>query len=127
MLTAFRGAMSVPDVTAAAKDIACAIPNLHFGELFDGLKEVGPLLATAIPLGVYNFTEGMDNARVAAVGVVLSFIGLIHAPEVGWNMNGPVALGYLFVAVVCGAFAATRPEPRVPDAEEVELDRVHGG
>ncbi|GAA0227729.1 regulator [Cryptosporangium japonicum] len=305
------GAMSVPDVSAAAKDIAFAIPNFHFGELFDGLREVGPLLATAIPLGVYNFTEGMTNVEsaatagdnynlrsilladgagavigaalgspfppavyvghpgwkaaggragyslatgvviailcflgmfsllgailptaaivpillyiglligaqafqatprahaaavvaalipniaswaagqmdnalaaagttaaavgedalanagvvygglntlgqgavlagmvlgalvvflidkkfvgatvVAAVGAVLSFVGLIHAPEVGWNMNGPVALGYLFVAIVCAAFAATRPAPRVRDAEEIELDRLHGG
>jgi AGZA family xanthine/uracil permease-like MFS transporter len=60
------GAMSVPDVTAAAKDIAFAFPHLKFGLLVDGLKNMSPLLATAIPLGVYNFTEAMTNVESAA-------------------------------------------------------------
>ena len=60
------GAMSVPDVTAAAKDIAIAIPDLRFDLLFDGLADLAPLLATAIPLGVYNFTEAMSNVESAA-------------------------------------------------------------
>src|SRR3954454_14557813 len=60
------GYMSGPDVTAAAKDIAIAIPDLKFGLLFDGLKDISPLLATAIPLGVYNFTEAMSNVESAA-------------------------------------------------------------
>jgi adenine/guanine/hypoxanthine permease len=58
--------MSVPDVTAAAKDIAIGLPTLHLGTLFAGLSHVAPLLATAIPLGVYNFTEGMTNVESAA-------------------------------------------------------------
>ncbi len=61
------GAMSVPDVTAAAKDIAFSLPTFHFGNLISGLGEVSPLLATAIPLGVYNFTEAMTNVESAAV------------------------------------------------------------
>ncbi|WP_422769626.1 regulator [Plantactinospora sp. WMMC1484] len=305
------GAMSVPDVSAAAGDIALGLPSFQFGLLFDGLSEMAPLLATAIPLGVYNFTEGMtnvesaatagdsynlrsvlladgagavigaalgspfppavyvghpgwkaaggrsgysmatgvviavlcflgmfgllatifptaaivpillyiglligaqafqatprihgaavvaalvpniaawatgqmDNALAAAgttaaevgdsalagagvvydgllvlgqgailaglvlgavvvfiidkrflraaifagVGALLSFIGLIHGERIEWNANGQVALGYLFVAVVCGLFALARIPPRVPDAEELELDRQHGG
>jgi AGZA family xanthine/uracil permease-like MFS transporter len=60
------GAMSVPDVTAAAKDIAFAFPHLKIGLLVDGLKNMAPLLATAIPLGVYNFTEAMTNVESAA-------------------------------------------------------------
>jgi AGZA family xanthine/uracil permease-like MFS transporter len=305
------GAMHTPDVTSAAKDIALSLPTFHFGNLFSGLSNISPLLATAIPLGVYNFTEGMtnvesaasagdnynlrsvlladgfgavigsalgspfppavyighpgwkgaggrsgysmatgvviavlcflgmfgllgavlplpaivpillyiglligaqafqvtprahaaavvaallpniaswatgliDNALAAAgtnasavgesklenagvvyngllmfgegailaglvlgaivafiidkrfvsaaifagAGSVLSFVGLIHGAKVTWDANGEVALGYLFLAVVCLAFAATRPEPRVPDAEEIELERLHGG
>jgi AGZA family xanthine/uracil permease-like MFS transporter len=58
--------MSVPDVTAAAKDIAFAFPHLKVGLLFDGLRDMAPLLATAIPLGVYNFTEAMTNVESAA-------------------------------------------------------------
>ncbi|WP_127504591.1 regulator [Actinoplanes solisilvae] len=60
------GAMSVPDVTSAARDIAFAFPHLKFGLLLDGLADMAPLLATAIPLGVYNFTEAMTNVESAA-------------------------------------------------------------
>jgi hypothetical protein len=42
------------------------------------------------------------NAAIAsAVGAVLSFIGLIHAPQVEWAANPQVALGYLFFGLVC--------------------------
>ncbi|MFI7501626.1 regulator [Streptomyces sp. NPDC049687] len=305
------GAMSGSALSAAADDITFALPGLHLGTLFSGLSDVAPLLATAIPLGVYNFTEGMSNVESAAAagdsynlrsvlladgagavigaalgspfppavyvghpgwkkaggrtgysfatgavialmcflgmfgllqavfpvaaivpillyiglligaqafqfspkahaaavvaalvpnlaswavgqidnalaaagtnaakvgesslessgvvyhglmvlgqgailaglilgafvafvidkrfipaavvclsGALLSFVGLIHAPQVGWNENGEVSLGYLMTAVLCGAFALTRPAPRVPDPEEVALDRLHGG
>jgi adenine/guanine/hypoxanthine permease len=60
------GAMSVPDVTAAARDIAFAFPHLKFDLLVEGLRDMAPLLATAIPLGVYNFTEAMTNVESAA-------------------------------------------------------------
>jgi len=60
------GFMSVPDVSAAAKDIAVGIPTLQLDLLTSGLKDIGPLLATAIPLGIYNFTEGMTNVESAA-------------------------------------------------------------
>ncbi len=60
------GYMSVPDVSAAAKDIAVAVPHLDVGRLAAGLADVSPLLATAIPLGVYNFTEAMTNVESAA-------------------------------------------------------------
>lgn len=60
------GFMSVPDVTSAAKDIAIGLPTLQLDLLLSGLKDIGPLLATAIPLGIYNFTEGMSNVESAA-------------------------------------------------------------
>lgn len=60
------GYMSVPDVSAAAKDIALSLPTFHIGTLINGLRDISPLLATAIPLGVYNFTEGMTNVESAA-------------------------------------------------------------
>ena len=60
------GFMSVPDVTSAAKDIAIGIPTFQLDLLLNGLKDIGPLLATAIPLGIYNFTEGMSNVESAA-------------------------------------------------------------
>ena len=60
------GYMSVPDVSCRRKDIAIALPNLHIDMLLDGLGDLAPLLATAIPLGVYNFTEAMSNVESAA-------------------------------------------------------------
>jgi AGZA family xanthine/uracil permease-like MFS transporter len=60
------GFMSAPDVSAAAHDITMGLPTLQFGMLGSGLSHIGPLLATAIPLGIYNFTEGMSNVESAA-------------------------------------------------------------
>ena len=36
------------------------------GAVFAGLASIGPLLATAIPLGIYNFTEAMNNVESAS-------------------------------------------------------------
>jgi AGZA family xanthine/uracil permease-like MFS transporter len=36
------------------------------GEVWRGLIDVAPLLVTAIPLGIYNFVEAMDNVESAA-------------------------------------------------------------
>ncbi len=60
------GYMSTPDVVAAAQNVALSLPTFDFGRLADGLANVAPLLATAIPLGIYNFTEGMANVESAA-------------------------------------------------------------
>ena len=60
------GFMSVPDVTASVKEIALAVPSLHVDMLAHGLGGLAPLLATAIPLGVYNFAEAMSNVESAA-------------------------------------------------------------
>src|SRR5664279_4716927 len=60
------GYMSAPDVSEAAKNIAVGLPSLQLHLLAHGLSDIGPLLATAIPLGIYNFTEGMTNVESAA-------------------------------------------------------------
>ncbi|MCX5042906.1 regulator [Aldersonia sp. NBC_00410] len=60
------GYMSAPDVSEAASNIAVGLPDLRLDLLFDGLGNLAPLLATAIPLGVYNFTEAMSNVESAA-------------------------------------------------------------
>jgi adenine/guanine/hypoxanthine permease len=61
------GYMSVPDVISAAQNVAVSLPTFNFARLGDGLADVAPLLATAIPLGIYNFTEGMTNVESASV------------------------------------------------------------
>ena len=60
------GYMHPADVSAAAHDIVTGLPSFQFDLLWRGLSEIGPLLATAIPLGIYNFTEGMTNVESAA-------------------------------------------------------------
>src|SRR6478736_1924215 len=60
------GFMSAPDVGQAVSDIAVGIPDLRLDLLFSGLSNLAPLLGTAIPLGVYNFTEAMSNVESAA-------------------------------------------------------------
>lgn len=60
------GYMSAPDVSSAASHITMGLPGLHLHMLGTGLSDIGPLLATAIPLGIYNFTEGMTNVESAA-------------------------------------------------------------
>ena len=121
------GYMSVPDVAAAASDIAIAVPTLNLALLFDGLGGMAPLLATAIPLGVYNFLEAMSNVESAAAAgdsynlrsvlladgtgaIVGSALGSPFPPAVyighpGWKEAGGRA-GYsmasgLFIALLC--------------------------
>ena len=60
------GHMSAPDVSQAVSDIAVGVPDLRLDMLFSGLANLAPLLGTAIPLGVYNFTEAMSNVESAA-------------------------------------------------------------
>ncbi len=60
------GFMSAPDVSKAISDIAIGIPHLRINLLLSGLSHLAPLLGTAIPLGVYNFTEAMSNVESAA-------------------------------------------------------------
>ncbi len=60
------GFMETAKVGDAAEAIAVGIPSLNLDLLFNGLEGISPLLATAIPLGIYNFTEAMSNVESAA-------------------------------------------------------------
>jgi adenine/guanine/hypoxanthine permease len=97
----------------------------QFGtEVLSGLSDVAPLLVTAIPLGVYNFTEGMNNVESAATAgdnynlrhilladgagaVIGSFLGSPFPPAVyighpGWKAVGG-RIGYsLATGIVIG-------------------------
>ena len=96
-------------------------------EVISGLSDVAPLLATAIPLGVYNFTEGMNNVESASAAgdnynlrhilladgagaVIGSFLGSPFPPAVyighpGWKAVGG-RIGYslatgVVIAIIC--------------------------
>ena len=60
------GYMSPMEVTKAVSTFAPHLPSFNLRELLLGMKDFGPLLATAIPLGIYNFTEAMNNTESAA-------------------------------------------------------------
>ena len=95
--------------------------------MLHGLRDIAPLLATAVPLGVYNFAEGMSNVESAAAAgdrypvrqvlaadgigaIVGSFLGSPFPPAVyighpGWKQVGG-RIGYslvtgIVVALVC--------------------------
>ena len=54
------------------------------GDAFVGMAEVMPLLITAIPLGIYNFTEGMNNVESAsAAGDNYSLRNVLLADGIG--------------------------------------------
>lgn len=64
----FTGLEHVVDPTAvgaafSAFGLHLPFPSGHFAK---GLAGIGPLLVTAIPLGIYNFTEGMNNVESAS-------------------------------------------------------------
>jgi AGZA family xanthine/uracil permease-like MFS transporter len=64
----FCGLDSIVDPHAVGA--ACSAFGLHLplpsGHFLTGLQGIGPLLVTAIPLGIYNFTEGMNNVESAS-------------------------------------------------------------
>ena len=60
------GYMDGAAVSDGVEAIAVGAPTLNFDLLWNGLEGISPLLATAIPLGIYNFTEAMSNVESAA-------------------------------------------------------------
>ena len=64
-------------------------------------------------------------AIASSVGAVLSFIGLIHAPEVGWAANPEVALGDLFFGIVCVAYSFLPGAKDPVDVDESDIVAGH--
>ena len=90
--------------------------------LGEGAVLVGLILGTMVTFILEK--KFLYAAIASAVGAVLSFIGLIHAPEVAWAANPEVALGYLFFGIVCVAYSFL---PGAKDPVEVdEADIVAG-
>ncbi|MDE2516742.1 MAG: hypothetical protein KGL12_12000 [Rhodospirillales bacterium] len=59
-------------------------PPLPTLAVLAGLSHVGPLLVTAVPLGIYNFTEGMNNVESAgAAGDEYSLRRVLIADGIG--------------------------------------------
>jgi AGZA family xanthine/uracil permease-like MFS transporter len=72
----------------------------------------GAILAGLVLGSIVAFIIDKNFLAAAAyclAGAVLGFIGLIHGEQVGWNVGGQIALGYLFAGVVLlGYWAVSR-------------------
>jgi adenine/guanine/hypoxanthine permease len=123
-ITTMLGWSGVMQPTAVGKAIAQAGLRIPYpsADVIAGLADIGPLLVTAIPLGIYNFTEGMNNVESAeaagdsyslrkilladGVGAVVgSLLGSPFPPAVyighpGWKSVGG-RIGYSLATGVC--------------------------
>jgi AGZA family xanthine/uracil permease-like MFS transporter len=61
------GGMSMANVSSALSSFGFAIPLPAFGHVFSGFEFLGVILVTAIPFGIYDLVEAMDNVESAAV------------------------------------------------------------
>jgi adenine/guanine/hypoxanthine permease len=62
------GYMSLDNLINSFDQLGIYLPNFALGELFNqqGLETIGPVIIAAIPLGIYNFLETIDNVESAA-------------------------------------------------------------
>jgi len=60
------GEMNVAGLQASLVNVRPGFPLPAINELILGFKNIAPLLVTAIPFGVYDFIEAMDNVESAA-------------------------------------------------------------
>src|SRR5260370_1331772 len=111
--------MKGAEVAQALAQFGLHLPHPSF-EVLTGLGSVAPLLVTAIPLGIYNFTEGMNNVESAAAaqvpvagalnaaGTSASMVGLDKLGASGLVYHGMDLLGggAVLAGLVLGAIAA---------------------
>lgn len=119
--------MTTTAVGESFKQFSFYLPSFSGDAVSVSLGELWPLLVTAIPLGIYNFTEGINNVESAAAAgddynltkilladgggaIVGAFLGSPFPPAVfighpGWKAVGG-RIGYSFatggaIAIVC--------------------------
>jgi len=125
-IAGWSNVLKTSDVVASFATVGLHVP-LPGGEVLAGLADIAPLLATAIPLGIYNFTEAMTNVESAAAAgdrysarqilaadglgaIVGAFLGSPFPPAVyighpGWKAVGG-RVGYslatgIVISVLC--------------------------
>lgn len=62
------GGMSLDNVGSSLANFGFSLPIPAFGHVFSGFEYIGVILVTAIPFGIYDLVEAMDNVESAAVG-----------------------------------------------------------
>src|SRR3954467_14843866 len=61
------GGMSTHKLADSVSNFGFAIPIPAFGHVFSGFQFLGTILVTAIPFGIYDLVEALDNVESAAV------------------------------------------------------------
>src|SRR6185436_3691997 len=62
------GGMSVANLTGSFASFGFSIPLPAINHVFGGFEFLGVILVTAIPFGIYDLVEAMDNVESAAAG-----------------------------------------------------------
>jgi len=62
------GGMSLANLGASFATFGFSFPVPAFGHVFSGFEFLGIILVTAIPFGIYDLVEAMDNVESAAAG-----------------------------------------------------------
>jgi AGZA family xanthine/uracil permease-like MFS transporter len=61
------GGMSLQGLAASVTNFGFNVPLPAFGHVFHGFQDLGTILITAIPFGIYDLVEALDNVESAAV------------------------------------------------------------
>jgi AGZA family xanthine/uracil permease-like MFS transporter len=61
------GGMSVEKLSASVGNFGFSVPLPAVGHVFGGFEYLGVILVTAIPFGIYDLVEALDNVESAAV------------------------------------------------------------
>jgi AGZA family xanthine/uracil permease-like MFS transporter len=61
------GGMSLTKLGESVKNFGFSVPLPAVGHVFSGFQFLGVILVTAIPFGIYDLVEAMDNVESAAV------------------------------------------------------------
>lgn len=104
------GGMSLAKLGAAFSNIGFSLPVPAVGHVFSGFEFIGIILVTAIPFGVYDLVEAMDNVEsaeaagdhypttrvltadgvVSLIGALMGnpFINAVYIGHPGWKAMG---------------------------------------
>jgi AGZA family xanthine/uracil permease-like MFS transporter len=61
------GGMSLKGLSDSVANFGFSVPLPAFGRVFSGFQYLGVILVTAIPFGIYDLVEALDNVESAAV------------------------------------------------------------
>jgi AGZA family xanthine/uracil permease-like MFS transporter len=104
------GGMSIQNLTGAFTNFGFSVPLPAFGAVFSGFEFLGIILVTAIPFGIYDLVEAMDNVEsaeaagdaypttrvltadgvVSLIGCLMGnpFINAVYIGHPGWKAMG---------------------------------------